>query len=361
MSLTVLSPAVFPRSISEACFDSASSKFRQLPCRTFISVGTCPYRERCTSLSLISYLYSLKDCLSFIGVYLHDPRCICKEAKTKTRRKNKEDVVLDSLFWPVMPQNLVNEKLDGNGQPHVIQTYSVPAPLMDQYQAHDRAVYSMWMHFVDFCVANQVPKPVGPGAVSACFSAPNSLLNRYTNRRRLPIFLKLSSGPEMQFNSPSAAYQSAWETPAVESYGAEDDGADDSMVSAEQPFNFVRRNLFPEEPQPAGSELCSRGNASPVTVTASFLHSPSSMALAEPDMSMKMVNKFPSFAVHPAAESNVHWDHWEPLPQPAGPIAAWNVSNDPYYDGAPHFNSHIPDELHGHFSGQNAFGTKLFA
>lgn len=37
---------VYPRSASEAMFD-ASSKIRQLPCRTFISVGTCPYRERC--------------------------------------------------------------------------------------------------------------------------------------------------------------------------------------------------------------------------------------------------------------------------------------------------------------------------
>ena len=31
------------------------TRYRQLPCKTFISVGTCPYRERC--------------------VYLHDPRC----------------------------------------------------------------------------------------------------------------------------------------------------------------------------------------------------------------------------------------------------------------------------------------------
>ena len=284
--------------------------------------------------------------------------------------------MLDSLFWPVMPQSMVNEKLDGNGQPHVIQTYSVPAPQDDQYQAHDRAVYSLWMHFVDFCVANQVPKPMGPGAVSACFSAPNNLLNRYTNKRRLPIFLKLSSGPDMQHNldqySPTAAYQTSWETPlAVESYGPEDDG-DDSMVSPEQAFTFVRRNLFPEEQQPSGSGQCSRGNASPVTVTASFLHSPSSMALTESDMPSKMINKFPSIAAQPAAESDagaVRWGHWDPLPQPAGPAAAaaaaWNMnmSNDPYYDGAPLFTSHIhiPDGLRGHFPGQNAFGTKLFA
>jgi len=35
-----------PRSASEVVSDT-SNKFRQLPCRTFISVGTCPYRERC--------------------------------------------------------------------------------------------------------------------------------------------------------------------------------------------------------------------------------------------------------------------------------------------------------------------------
>lgn len=35
-----------PRSASELIVDHGN-KFRQLPCRTFISVGTCPYRERC--------------------------------------------------------------------------------------------------------------------------------------------------------------------------------------------------------------------------------------------------------------------------------------------------------------------------
>ena len=64
-----------------------------------------------------------------LGVYLHDPRCICDKAKTKTRKKNKEDMTPDSLFWPVMPYEMVALKLDTNTQqPHVIQQYQVPFP-----------------------------------------------------------------------------------------------------------------------------------------------------------------------------------------------------------------------------------------
>jgi hypothetical protein len=74
-----------------------------------------------------------------------------REAKTKTRKKNKEDIIIDSLFWPVLPFAAVNQRLDSSRQPHVIQRYSVPPPQQDQYHRHDAAVYSMWMHFVTFC------------------------------------------------------------------------------------------------------------------------------------------------------------------------------------------------------------------
>lgn len=251
-----------------------------------------------------------------LGVYLHDPRCICKEAKTKTRRKNKEDVVLDSLFWPVMPQSTVNERLDSSGQPHVIQPYNVPPPQNDVYQAHDRAVFSMWMHFVDSCMANQETK-VGPNGVPACFMAPDVPINRYTNMRRLPVFVALSRGENEQslpsqltqvnhhqslgqaprqrcltpmispIAGPMQSPQAAWQTPLPASadssqfsgaysgrlllsdthhqYVSEDESED------LHPYGFMpQRTLFPEEHM-----RCSRGNPSPVTVTASFLHSPS--------------------------------------------------------------------------------------
>jgi hypothetical protein len=163
---------VFPRSASEAVFDSGT-KYRQLPCRTFISVGTCPYRERC--------------------VYLHDPRCICREAKTKTRRKNKDDIVLDSLFWPIMPYNAVAQKLDNNRQPHVIQPYNVPSPQPDQFRHHDEAVYSMWMHFVDFCLATGESTNVPYANLAPCFAAPDLPINAYTQLPRLAVFRVLSA------------------------------------------------------------------------------------------------------------------------------------------------------------------------
>lgn len=161
--------AVGARSEAEALFNS-SSKYRQLPCRTFISVGTCPYRERC--------------------VYLHDPRCVSKEARTRTRKKNKEDSTSDSLFWPVMPQSKVNSRLDGNQQPHVVQEYSVPVPRQDQYEKHDRALYSLWMHFVDFCISNSVVGELSEHL--KCVLSSEVLVNMQTKAPRLNVFVKLS-------------------------------------------------------------------------------------------------------------------------------------------------------------------------
>ena len=140
---------------------------------------------------MMSVLISLS--VHNVGVYLHDPRCICKEAKTKTRRKNKEDVVLDALFWPVMPYPMVAAKLDMNRQPHVIQPYSVPLPQADQYQKHDATVYSMWMHFVDFCLATSDSNNARHADSAPCYAAPNVPINSYTGEARLKFFQFLSS------------------------------------------------------------------------------------------------------------------------------------------------------------------------
>ena len=57
---------------------------RQLPCKTFLQTGACPYRDRCQ--------------------YLHDPRLLGVSSKAKTRRKNviSPTDIVDSFFWPPM-------------------------------------------------------------------------------------------------------------------------------------------------------------------------------------------------------------------------------------------------------------------
>jgi len=88
-------------------------KFRQLPCRTFVSMGVCPYGERC--------------------VYVHDPRLEVSHSTprpVRCRRKNKEDIVLDAFFWPILRSDDVQR--DASGQVEVLQEYSVPVPKADK-------------------------------------------------------------------------------------------------------------------------------------------------------------------------------------------------------------------------------------
>jgi hypothetical protein len=129
------------------------------------------------------YFFPLSHCFFVVGIYLHDPRCICREAKTKTRKKNDEEYTLDSMFWPILPWKVVTTKLDHMNQPHVVQPYIVPPPSHDLYHQHDEAVYSLWMHFIDFCLATNSRND---------FSAPDLPTNHYTKRSRLSIFRTLS-------------------------------------------------------------------------------------------------------------------------------------------------------------------------
>jgi hypothetical protein len=67
-------------------------KCRQLPCRTFISTGSCPFGDRC--------------------VFLHDPCIVAKPVYIKTKRKSKDDSTTDNFFWPTMSLNSVMSKVD---------------------------------------------------------------------------------------------------------------------------------------------------------------------------------------------------------------------------------------------------------
>lgn len=107
------------------------------------------------------------------------------------KKKNKEDLIADTLFWPVMPTAAVMEKLDEYDRPHIIQPYIVPFPQLhwrppsvnhkkskhSSHQTthspdysevanvtvgsyHDHALYSLWMHFVEYCQTLQLQSTI---------------------------------------------------------------------------------------------------------------------------------------------------------------------------------------------------------
>lgn len=92
-----------------------------------------------------------------------------------------------------MPYSMVSTKVDSSKKPHVIQSYHVPAPQNDQFRRHDQAVYSMWMHFVDYCVATSESSNCSNIDSAPCYSSPDLPVNPYTKQYRLPIFRALSA------------------------------------------------------------------------------------------------------------------------------------------------------------------------
>jgi hypothetical protein len=217
----------FPRSAFEAVHDE-SMKYRQLPCRTHISVGVCPYREKCKRLTPrcqpgLQRTDQFSAPVDLIGVFLHDPRCSSATAKSITRlkNKNKDDCVADSLYWPAMPRSMVlqypetdrkkgqyptYDAMDPEPQPHTVQPYCVPVPQSDQYHMHDAAVYSMWMHFVDFCLANA--SPCHHPDTAMCYAAVDVAVNPYARSKRLAVFRALCNGQHVsaptRYNAPQA-------------------------------------------------------------------------------------------------------------------------------------------------------------
>jgi len=174
-------PSAHFRSAAEASLDS-SSKFRQLPCKTLIAVGTCPYGERC--------------------VFLHDPRLICHTAHSISRLKNKEDTVVDSFFWPLAASaDALNGQLalqQNKKSDHNFRPYSIPPPKNDQFRMHDQALYSIWMHYVEFCrVAAKEQKSYGTTPKLTPQDLP---INVFTQTARLPVFQLLSSSNGMPIN-----------------------------------------------------------------------------------------------------------------------------------------------------------------
>ena len=97
-----------------------------------------------------------------------------------------------------MPIQEVSRKVDHGRHPHVIQEYKVPVPKSDRFKKHDQAVFSMWMHFVDFCLKeNQIAQDAKK--VDLSLTSKDELMgvrNKHTQEERLFVFIELALGRE---------------------------------------------------------------------------------------------------------------------------------------------------------------------
>jgi len=171
-----------PTLVGNNVFLQKDKEKRRLPCRTYISVGCCPYRDRCA--------------------YLHDPRIASQVSKSKSRKKSAEESgVHDAFFWPPMEDQ--NLKIDNTGLPIVIQSYSIQQS-NQQFGAKRTAncdvEYSMWNHFVDYISRTNTGGSFENYAKLMSISDLNTIdgsdseCNVYTNSSRLPVLRLLSQG-----------------------------------------------------------------------------------------------------------------------------------------------------------------------
>ncbi len=125
----------------------------QLPCKTMISCGACPYRDRCT--------------------FVHDNRIRSKTyVKTNIRKKDKNNDDLTTIFyWPQMTKETSSNSC----------LYDCHADV-DSLNYDYMSVYSMWNHFLHV-TQNGLAKD----------GTEHCVINPYTKRPRLDIFVKLGN------------------------------------------------------------------------------------------------------------------------------------------------------------------------
>lgn len=89
-----------------------------------------------------------------------------------------------------MTQDFNRRRVDASGQPIVVQCYNVPFPKYDQYHRHDSALYSLWNHFIEFCM-----KDAEDNRHSVITN--DTFMNPFIQKRRLPVFIALAHSNDL--------------------------------------------------------------------------------------------------------------------------------------------------------------------
>lgn len=146
------------------------TRFRSMPCQTFVACGNCPYNERC--------------------VFLHDNRVKhSKRDEIAARATPQNNSIKDTFYWPDMPAS----QLEATWLPSNDQCYSFPLVSSvvrsrdnsvpgQKPNMHDKGVFSLWNHFVYLFDTNAKDEN----------EYSNTETNIFTRSKRLDVFIQLA-------------------------------------------------------------------------------------------------------------------------------------------------------------------------
>ena len=161
-----------------------------MACFSWVCNGDCPYDSRC--------------------VFLHDPRLCCSRINKNSVQKipyifkAKGRVSKDTFYWPDMSKEQIQLCYESDtGLPSCDQPYEVPTSFSevqkDGNSFHNRALFSLWNHFVDYIVSVNLDQ-VQVQQQSA--SEEKQTANKHlTSTSRLPIFVNLASFDNLKLSS----------------------------------------------------------------------------------------------------------------------------------------------------------------
>eukprot|EP01032_Pedospumella_encystans_P013942 gene13942-16030_t len=172
----------------------SKDKFRRMACNTFIMTGACPYSDRC--------------------VFMHDFRIKAEGARVRTTRQTKADnTIKDTFYWPDMTRKDIGRYLDAQGLPDPNQRYVIPESFASIHASfHNRGLYSVWNHFVEFCAHNsRIEAENKPMERDNFFQVSDYAGNRHIyGTYRLSVFVHLSVVLEERYRAKQRPLESSF-------------------------------------------------------------------------------------------------------------------------------------------------------
>lgn len=115
-----------------------------------------------------------------------------------TRQSKANSTVKDTFYWPDMTRKDVSRNVDMQGLPTANQMYIIPEAFkLNPLNYHNRGLYSLWAHFVEFCVHNShyLARRFGDISSEPFFQISSYQENPHVpGAKRLDIFITLSMG-----------------------------------------------------------------------------------------------------------------------------------------------------------------------